>query len=83
MPFRCEADEKKGGYLKVMFSEIEKGIDQDAALLLPFCNSQFFYSDNVTFCYFVLFSTCFNNCVHSVHLLITILAGYGISGRNL
>ncbi len=34
MPFRCEADEKKGGYLKVMFSEIEKGIDQDAALLL-------------------------------------------------
>ena len=34
MPFCCEADEQKGGYLKVIFSDIEKGIDHDALLLL-------------------------------------------------
>lgn len=30
-PFSCEADEKKGGYLKVIF---QKEIDHDATLLL-------------------------------------------------
>lgn len=34
-PFECQADEKKGGYLKVMFSDIKKGIkNHDAEILL-------------------------------------------------
>lgn len=32
--FHCDANEQKGGYLKVMFSDVEKEADYDAELLL-------------------------------------------------
>ena len=42
-------------------------------------NSKFFYVNDITFGYFVLLSTCCNNCVHNRTSYLSLLANFGVT----